>query len=238
MPERRKIAGINMTYEGLVPRLQKSMLAKDPEQMQPHIRAFIDKAVTFAVCPDCGGTRLSAEARSSTINGLSIADANVMQVTELADWLSGLKLTGLGPLITTLHAILTAFDDIGLGYLSLSRASGTLSGGESQRVKLIRNIGSPLTDITYVFDEPTAGLHPADVHRMNQMLLQLRDKSNTVLVVEHEPETIRIADHIIDLGPGAGNEGGLVTFERHPANLAAHGEGPTAQYLASYLQVA
>ncbi|CEI48958.1 ATP-binding cassette domain-containing protein [Propionibacterium freudenreichii] len=220
-PERRKIAGINMTYEGLVPRLQKSMLSKDPEQMQPHIRAFVDKAVTFATCPDCDGTRLSAEARSSKVDGLSIADANALQVTELADWLGGLELPGLGPLVTTLRAILTAFDDIGLGYLSLSRASGTLSGGESQRVKLIRNIGSPLTDITYVFDEPTAGLHPADVHRMNQMLLQLRDKGNTVLVVEHEPETIRIADHIVDLGPGAGSHGGELCCQGDLAGLRA-----------------
>ena len=234
-PERRKLAGINMTYEGLVPRLTKSMLAKDPEQMQSHIRAFVDKAVTFAVCPDCDGTRLSENARSSKIAGLSIADANAMQVTDLAEWLGGLTLPGLEPLAATLHAILVAFDDIGLGYLSLSRASGTLSGGESQRVKLIRNIGSPLTDITYVFDEPTAGLHPADVHQLLVLLDKLVDHGHSLVVVEHDLAVMAHADWIIDMGPGAGHAGGQVTFTGTPAELAAKGTGPTATHLARYL---
>jgi excinuclease ABC A subunit len=213
-PVRMKIAGINMTYEGLIVRVQRSMLAKDKESMQPHIRAFVDRAVTFTTCPDCGGTRLSEAARSSKIKGISIADACAMEISDLAGWVRGLDEESVAPLLTTLQQILDSFTEIGLGYLSLDRPSGTLSGGEAQRVKMIRHVGSsPLTDVTYVFDEPTAGLHPHDIERMNTLLLQLRDKGNTVLVVEHEPETIVIADHVVDLGPGAGTAGGTVCFE-------------------------
>jgi excinuclease UvrABC ATPase subunit len=212
-PVRMKIAGINMTYEGLVPRIQRSMLAKDKEGMQPHIRAFVDRAVTFTTCPECGGTRLTEAARSSRIAGASIADACAMQITDLAKWVRGLDEPSVAPLLATLQQILDSFAEIGLGYLSLDRPSGTLSGGEAQRVKMIRHLGSALTDVTYVFDEPTIGLHPHDVQRMNDLLLRLRDKGNTVLVVEHEPETIAIADHVVDLGPGAGTAGGTVCFE-------------------------
>src|SRR5690242_5864886 len=212
-PVPMKIAGINMTYEGLIPRIQKSMLSKDKEGMQPHIRAFVDRAVTFTACPECGGTRLSEAARSSKISGISIADACAMQISDLAEWVRGLDEPSVAPLITALQQILDSFAEIGLGYLSLDRPSGTLSGGEAQRVKMIRHLGSALTDVTYVFDEPTIGLHPHDVQRMNDLLLQLRDKGNTVLVVEHEPETIAIADHVVDLGPGAGATGGEVVFE-------------------------
>jgi excinuclease UvrABC ATPase subunit len=213
-PVRMKIAGINMTYEGLIVRVQRSMLSKDKESMQPHIRAFVDRAVTFTTCPECGGTRLSEAARSSRIKGISIADACAMQISDLADWIRGVDEPSVAPLLATLQQTLDSFVEIGLGYLSLDRPSGTLSGGESQRVKMIRHLGSsPLTDVTYVFDEPTAGLHPHDIQRMNELLLRLRDKGNTVLVVEHEPETIEIADHVIDLGPGAGAAGGTVCFE-------------------------
>jgi excinuclease UvrABC ATPase subunit len=213
-PVRMKIAGINMTYEGLIVRVQRSMLSKDKESMQPHIRAFVDRAVTFTACPECGGTRLSEAARSSRIKGISIADACAMQISDLADWIRGVDEPSVAPLLATLQQILDSFVEIGLGYLSLDRPSGTLSGGESQRVKMIRHLGSsPLTDVTYVFDEPTAGLHPHDIQRMNDLLLRLRDKGNTVLVVEHEPETIEIADHVVDLGPGAGTAGGTVCFE-------------------------
>jgi excinuclease UvrABC ATPase subunit len=212
-PVRMKIAGINMTYEGLVLRIQKSMLSKDKEAMQPHIRAFVDRAVTFTSCPECEGTRLSAAARSSKINGLNIADVCAMQVSDLADWVRGLDEPSVGPLLAALQQTLESFPQIGLGYLSLDRPSGTLSGGEAQRVKMIRHLGSSLTDITYVFDEPTTGLHPHDVQRMNELLMQLRDKGNTVLVVEHEPEMIEVADHVVDLGPGAGAAGGTVCFE-------------------------
>jgi excinuclease UvrABC ATPase subunit len=213
-PVRMKIAGINMTYEGLIVRVQRSMLSKDKESMQPHIRAFVDRAVTFTACPECGGTRLSEAARSSRIRGISIADACAMQISDLADWIRGVDEPSVAPLLATLQQILDSFVEIGLGYLSLDRPSGTLSGGESQRVKMIRHLGSsPLTDVTYVFDEPTAGLHPHDIQRMNDLLLRLRDKGNTVLVVEHEPETIEIADHVVDLGPGAGTAGGTVCFE-------------------------
>src|SRR5690348_3080827 len=212
-PVRMKIAGINMTYEGLIPRIQRSMLSKDKEGMQPHIRAFVDRAVTFTTCPECDGTRLTEAARSSRIGEVNIADACAMQISDLAEWVRGLGEPSVAPLITTLQQILDSFGEIGLGYLSLERPSGTLSGGEAQRVKMIRHLGSALTDVTYVFDEPTIGLHPHDVQRMNDLLLQLRDKGNTVLVVEHKPETIAIADHVVDLGPGAGSGGGEVCFE-------------------------
>jgi len=222
-PVRMKIAGINMTYEGLIPRIQKSMLAKDREGMQPHIRAFVERAVTFTVCADCAGTRLSEGARSSKISGISIADACAMQISDLADWARKLTEPTVAPLLAALQQNLDSFAEMGLGYLSLDRPSGTLSGGEAQRVKMIRALGSSLTDVTYVFDEPTAGLHPHDVQRMNDLLLQLRDKGNSVLVIEHEPETIAIADHIVDLGPGAGTAGGTVCFEGTVAGLRASG---------------
>ena len=212
-PTKIKVDGINLTYAGLIPTIQKSMLAKDKEAMQPHIRAFVERAVTFAPCPDCGGTRLNEGARSSTIKGINIAEACVMQISDLADWVRDLDEPSVAPLLEALHETLESFVEIGLGYLSLDRSTGTLSGGEAQRTKLIRHLGSSLTDVTYVFDEPTVGLHPHDVQRMNDLLLQLRDKGNTVLVVEHEPEVIEIADHIVDLGPGAGSGGGEVVFE-------------------------
>ncbi len=208
-----KVAGINMTYEGLVPRIQKSMLSKDQESLQPHIRAFVDRAVTFTACPDCGGTRLGEAARSSEIAGTNIADVCAMEISDLAAWARALDEPSVAPLLATLQQTLDSFVEIGLGYLSLDRASGTLSGGEAQRVKMIGHLGSALTDVTYVFDEPTAGLHPHDIQRMNELLLRLRDKGNTVLVVEHKPQTIAIADHVIDLGPGAGAAGGEVVFE-------------------------
>ncbi|MET8077843.1 excinuclease ABC subunit UvrA [Streptomyces sp. NPDC005303] len=222
-PTRMKIAGINMTYEGLVPRIQKSMLAKDRESMQPHIREFVDRAITFMVCPECEGTRLSEGARSSKIKGVSIADACAMQISDLAEWVRALKEPSVGPLLTALGETLDSFVEIGLGYLSLDRSSGTLSGGEAQRTKMIRHLGSSLTDVTYVFDEPTIGLHPHDIQRMNNLLLRLRDKGNTVLVVEHKPETIVIADHVVDLGPGAGTAGGSVCFEGTVEGLRTSG---------------
>jgi excinuclease UvrABC ATPase subunit len=212
-PTRIKVEGINLTFEGLIPKIQKSMLSKDVDSLQPHIRAFVDRAMTFTTCADCGGTRLSEAARSSKIGKISIADACAMQISDLAEWVRGLDEPSVAPLLAALQNILDSFGEIGLGYLSLERPSGTLSGGEAQRVKMIRHLGSSLTDITYVFDEPTAGLHPHDIQRMNDLLLQLRDKGNTVLVVEHEPETIVIADHVVDLGPGAGAAGGTVCFE-------------------------
>jgi excinuclease UvrABC ATPase subunit len=208
-----KVDGINLTYLGLIPQIQKSFLSKDVDAMQPHVRAFVERAVTFTTCPDCDGTRLSEEARSSKIKGKSIADACAMQISDLAEWVGGLDEPSVAPLLTALRDTLDSFAEIGLGYLSLDRPSGTLSGGEAQRVKMIRHLGSSLTDVTYVFDEPTIGLHPHDVERMNDLLLQLRDKGNTVLVVEHEPETIAIADHVVDLGPGAGTAGGTICFE-------------------------
>ncbi|WNM33824.1 excinuclease ABC subunit UvrA [Streptomyces sp. Li-HN-5-11] len=222
-PTRMKIAGINMTYEGLIPRIQKSMLSKDRESMQPHIREFVDRAVTFTTCPDCDGTRLSEAARSSKINGVSIADACAMQISDLAEWVRGLDEPSVAPLLTALRQTLDSFVEIGLGYLSLDRPSGTLSGGEAQRTKMIRHLGSSLTDVTYVFDEPTIGLHPHDIQRMNDLLLRLRDKGNTVLVVEHKPEVIAIADHVVDLGPGAGAAGGTVCFEGTVEGLRASG---------------
>ncbi|MCC3278476.1 excinuclease ABC subunit UvrA [Arthrobacter sp. zg-Y40] len=222
-PTKIKVEGINLTYEGLIPKIQKSMLSKDPESMQPHIRAFVDRAITFSTCPDCGGTRLAPEARSSKIGGKNIADVCAMQISDLAGWVRGLKEPSVAPLLAGLQHLLDAFAEIGLGYLSLDRPSGTLSGGESQRTKMIRHLGSSLTDVTYVFDEPTIGLHPHDIARMNLLLLQLRDKGNTVLVVEHKPETIAIADHVVDLGPGAGTGGGTVTFEGSLAGLRDSG---------------
>ena len=222
-PVRMKIAGINMTYEGLIPRIQKSMLSKDKEGMQPHIREFVERAVTFTACPECGGTRLSEAARSSKIKGISIADACMMQISDLAQWVRGLDEPSVAPLLVALREILDSFVEIGLGYLSLDRPSGTLSGGEAQRTKMIRQLGSALTDVTYVFDEPTIGLHPHDIQRMNDLLLQLRDKGNTVLVVEHKPEAIAIADHVVDLGPGAGAAGGEVVFEGTVDGLRASG---------------
>ncbi|CAN7321266.1 excinuclease ABC subunit UvrA [Microbacterium maritypicum] len=218
-----KISGINMTYEGLIPKITKSMLSKDLDALQPHIRAFVERVATFAVCPECDGTRLTEGARSSKIEGVSIADACRMQVTDLADWVRGLDLPGAGPLLQALSANLDAFVTLGLGYLSLERPSGTLSGGEAQRIKMLRHLGSSLTDITYVFDEPTIGLHPHDIQRMNGLLLKLRDKGNTVLVVEHKPETIAIGDHVVDLGPGAGSAGGEICFEGTVEGLKASG---------------
>ena len=218
-----KISGINMTYEGLIPKITKSMLSKDLDALQPHVRAFVERVATFAVCPECDGTRLTEGARSSKIEGVCIADACRMQVTDLADWVRGLDLPEAGPLLQALSANLDAFVTLGLGYLSLERPSGTLSGGEAQRIKMLRHLGSSLTDITYVFDEPTIGLHPHDIQRMNGLLLQLRDKGNTVLVVEHKPETIVIGDHVVDLGPGAGNAGGEICFEGTVEGLKASG---------------
>jgi excinuclease UvrABC ATPase subunit len=212
-PTKIKVDGINLTYEGVIPKIQKSFLSKDVDALQPHIRAFVEKAVTFMTCPECDGTRLSPEARSSKIKNKNIADVCSMQISDLAEWVRGLKKTSVAPLLAALEHTLGSFVEMGLGYLSLDRPSGTLSGGEAQRTKMIRHLGSPLTDVTYVFDEPTIGLHPHDVRRMNDLLLQLRDKGNTVLVVEHEPETIEIADHVVDLGPGAGAGGGEVVFE-------------------------
>ncbi|MFJ8884684.1 ATP-binding cassette domain-containing protein [Streptomyces sp. NPDC102402] len=222
-PTKVKVEGVNLTYEGLIPKIQKSFLSKDKEAMQPHIRAFVERAVTFATCPECEGTRLSEAARSSKIKKISIADACAMQISDLAEWVHGLDEPSVAPLIDALRHALDSFVEIGLGYLSLDRSAGTLSGGESQRVKMIRHLGSSLTDVTYVFDEPTIGLHPHDIQRMNNLLLRLRDKGNTVLVVEHKPETISIADHIVDLGPGAGTAGGTVCFEGTVEGLRAGG---------------
>ena len=212
-PTKVKFAGANMTYEGLIPRIQKSFLSKDVDGLQPHIRAFVERVATFAACPDCGGTRLSEAARSSKVDGINIADACAMQITDLAAWIRGLDEPSVAPLLTALGENLDSFVELGLGYLSLDRPSGTLSGGESQRIRMLRHLGSSLTDVTYVFDEPTIGLHPHDIQRMNDLLLRLRDKGNTVLVVEHKPETIAIADHVVDLGPGAGPGGGTICFE-------------------------
>jgi len=203
-PTKVKMQGINMTYEGLVPRITKSFLQKDRDALQPHIRAFVDRAVAFATCPECHGARLNEAARAAKIDGVSIADAAAMQISDLGEWLRTVDDPRVAPLVEGLLQTVDSFVEIGLGYLSLDRASGTLSGGEAQRTKMIRHMGSSLTDVTYVFDEPTAGLHPHDIQRMNGLLRRLRDKGNTVLVVEHKPEVIEIADHIIDLGPGAG----------------------------------
>ncbi|MFH8476538.1 ATP-binding cassette domain-containing protein [Streptomyces sp. NPDC018000] len=232
-PTKVKVEGVNLTYEGLIPKIQKSFLSKDREALQPHIRAFVDRAVTFTACPECDGTRLSEAARSSRIGGINIADACAMQISDLAEWVRGLDEPSptsssrgypmVAPLLDALHHTLDSFVEIGLGYLSLDRPSGTLSGGEAQRVKMVRHLGSSLTDTTYVFDEPTIGLHPHDIQRMNDLLLRLRDKGNTVLVVEHKPETIAIADHVVDLGPGAGTAGGTVCFEGTVEGLRAGG---------------
>jgi excinuclease ABC A subunit len=218
-----KVDGINLTYAGLIPTIQKSFLSKDVEALQPHIRAFVERAITFTTCPECRGTRLSEAARSSKLAGINIAEACAMQISDLAEWAGGLDEPSVAPLLATLRHTLDSFVEIGLGYLSLDRSSGTLSGGEAQRTKLVRHLGSSLTDVTYVFDEPTIGLHPHDIQRMNDLLLQLRDKGNTVLVVEHKPEAIAIADHLVDLGPGAGSEGGQVVFEGTVEGLRASG---------------
>ena len=222
-PTKIKVDGINLTYEGLVPKIQKSFLAKDVEALQPHVRAFVERAVTFSLCPECDGTRIGPEARSSRIGGVNIADACAMQISDLARWVRELTEPSVAPLLDALRESLDSFAEIGLGYLSLDRPSGTLSGGEAQRVKMIRHLGSSLTDVTYVFDEPTIGLHPHDIARMNGLLLRLRDKGNTVLVVEHKPEVIAIADHVVDLGPGAGTEGGQVVFEGSLEDLRGSG---------------
>ncbi|MET7424995.1 excinuclease ABC subunit UvrA [Dactylosporangium sp. NPDC005555] len=222
-PVKVKIDSINMTYEGLVPRVQKGFLQKDKEALQPHLRAFVERAVTFTACPECGGTRLNKAALDSRIDGINIADACAMQISDLADWVRGIKDRAVAPLLATLQQTLDSFVEIGLGYLSLDRPSGTLSGGEAQRTKMIRHLGSSLTDVSYIFDEPTVGLHPHDIQRMNGLLVRLRDKGNTVLVVEHKPETIAIADHVVDLGPGAGGAGGTVCFEGTVSGLRASG---------------
>jgi len=229
-PTKIKVEGVNLTFEGIIPKIQKSMLSKDPEAMQPHVRRFVERAVTFQTCPECGGTRLTPEARASTIRGKSIADLCSMQIDDLAAWVRGLDEPGFGPLLAGLQHLLDSFTEIGLGYLSLDRPAGTLSGGEAQRAKMIRHLGSSLTDVTYVFDEPTIGLHPHDIARMNDLLLRLRDKGNTVLVVEHKPETIRIADHAVDLGPLAGAKGGEVVFEGSVEELRA-GDTLTGRHL-------
>jgi excinuclease UvrABC ATPase subunit len=222
-PTKVKVEKINLTYEGLIPKMRKSFLSKDVDSLQPHIRAFVERAVTFTTCPDCKGTRLNEAARNSKIKGKSIADVCTMQINDLAEWLHALKEPSVAPLLTTLRHSLDSFVEIGLGYLSLDRPAGTLSGGESQRTRMIRHLGSSLTDVTYVFDEPTIGLHPHDIQRMNDLLLRLRDKGNTVLVVEHKPEVIAIADHVVDLGPGAGTSGGEVMFEGTVEGLKASG---------------
>ncbi|SFO13065.1 Excinuclease UvrABC ATPase subunit [Geodermatophilus obscurus] len=222
-PIKIKVEGINLTYEGVIPKIQKSMLAKDVEAMQPHIRSFVERVITFQTCPECDGTRLSPEARSSRIRGRNIADLCALQISDLADWIRELDEPTVAPLLAGLQHLLDSFTGIGLGYLSLDRPAGTLSGGEAQRTKMIRHLGSSLTDVTYVFDEPTIGLHPHDIQRMNDLLLQLRDKGNTVLVVEHKPETIAIADHVVDLGPLAGTAGGEVVFEGTVEGLRASG---------------
>jgi excinuclease UvrABC ATPase subunit len=220
-PTKIKVDDVNLTYEGLIPTIQKKFLSKDKEAMQPHVRAFVERAVTFTACPECDGTRLSEAARSSKIGGINIADACAMQISDLAEWVRGVAEPAVAPLLAALQRSLDSFAEIGLGYLSLERPAGTLSGGEAQRTKMIRHLGSSLTDTTYVFDEPTAGLHPHDIARMNDLLLQLRDKGNTVLVVEHKPEAIAIADHVVDLGPRAGSEGGEVVFEGNVEGLRA-----------------
>ncbi|MFI7501324.1 ATP-binding cassette domain-containing protein [Streptomyces sp. NPDC049687] len=229
-PTKIKVDGVNLTYEGLIPKIQKSMLSKDVDALQPHVRAFVERAMTFTVCPDCDGTRLSEGARSSKIRGISIADACAMQISDLADWIRGLTEPSVAPLLTALGQTLDSFAEIGLGYLALDRPAGTLSGGEAQRVKMVRHLGSSLTDTTYVFDEPTTGLHPHDIQRMNELLLRLRDKGNTVLVVEHKPQVIAIADHVVDLGPGAGTAGGTVCFEGSVEGLRA-GDTVTGRHL-------
>jgi len=222
-PTRIKVEGVNLTYEGLIPKIEKSMLSKDLDSLQPHVRAFVEAAITFATCPECDGTRLNEGARTSKIKGINIADACAMEIKDLGKWVRGLKQPSAAPLLNALGEMLESFSEIGLGYLSLDRGAGTLSGGEAQRVKMIRHLGSSLTDVTYVFDEPSIGLHPHDLERINELLKQLRDKGNTVLVVEHKPELIKIADHVVDLGPGAGSDGGEVVFEGTVAGLRKSG---------------
>src|SRR5262249_34154575 len=222
-PTKIKVDGVNLTYAGLIPTIKRSMLSKDVDAMQPHIRAFVERAVTFTTCPECHGTRLSELARSSKISRINIAEACATQISDLAEWVKGLNEPTVAPLLAALQHSLDSFVEIGLGYLSLDRPSGTLSGGEAQRVKLVRHLGSSLTDISYVFDEPTIGLHPHHIQGLNDLLLQLRDKGNTVLVVEHKPEAIAIADHVVDLGPGAGAAGGEVVFEGTVEGLRASG---------------
>ena len=219
-PTKIQVEGINLTFEGVIPKIQKSMLSKDVDAMQPHIRAFVERAITFDSCPECEGTRLSKEARSSKIKGKTIADVCTMQISDLADWVRDLDEPSVAPLLMGLRHVLDSFAEIGLGYLSLDRPAGTLSGGEAQRTKMIRHLGSSLTDVTYVFDEPTIGLHPHDIERMNDLLLQLRDKGNTVLVVEHKPETIAIADHAVDLGPGRRHRWWHRLLRRHRGGTA------------------
>ena len=216
-----KVGGINLTYEGLVPKVRRLYLDKDRDSAQPHIRAFIDRVATFAPCEACGGTRLNEAARSATVRGVTITECSAMQLDELASFIRGIDDPSVAPLIATLRETLDSLVNIGLGYLSLDRESSSLSGGESQRVRMVRHLGSSLTDITYVFDEPTIGLHPHDIQRMNELLVLLRDKGNTVLVVEHKPEVIAIADHVVDLGPGAGTAGGRICFEGTVAGLHA-----------------
>ncbi|SMY10839.1 ATP-binding cassette domain-containing protein [Brevibacterium jeotgali] len=235
-PTKMKFRGINSTYEGLVPRIRKSMLTKDRESMQPHIREFVDRAFTYVSCPECDGTRLSAATRSSHIAGLSIADACALEIADLAEWVRGLEEPAVAPLLSGLAELLDSLVRLGLGYLSLERPSGSLSGGEAQRIKMVRQLGSPLTDVTYVFDEPTTGLHPHDISRMNDLLLQLRDKGNTVLVVEHKPETITIADHVVDLGPGPGTDGGEIVYEGTVAGLAG-ADTPTGRHLHDRVRI-
>src|SRR6478735_3815756 len=222
-PTKIKVEGVNLTFEGVIPKIQKSMLSKDVEAMQPHVKRFVERAVTFATCPDCGGTRLTPEVLNSRINGKNIADLCTMQISDLAQWIRGLDEPSVRPLLIGLRDLLDSFAEIGLGYLSLDRPAGTLSGGEAQRTKMIRHLGSSLTDVTYVFDEPSIGLHPHDIERMNSLLLQLRDKGNTVLVVEHKPETIAIADHVVDLGPKAGTGGGEIVYEGNVDGLRSSG---------------
>ena len=227
-PTKIKVEGINLTYEGVIPKIQKSMLSKDVDAMQPHIRAFVERVITFTTCPECEGTRLTAEARSSKISGKNIADLCEMQISDLAEWVRWVEEPSVAPLLKGLRHLLDSFTEIGLGYLSLDRPAGTLSGGEAQRTKMIRHLGSSLTDVTYVFDEPTIGLHPHDIQRMNDLLLRLRDKGNTVLVVEHKPETIAIADHVVDLGPGAGSAGGTSASRAPSPACAAATPSPAA----------
>jgi excinuclease UvrABC ATPase subunit len=229
-PTKIKVEGINLTYAGVVPQIKKSYLSKDLDAMQPHVRAFVERIATFTTCPDCDGTRLTEATRSSKIEGISIADACAMQISDLATWVRGLDEPSAAPLLKALGETLDSFVDIGLGYLSLDRPSGTLSGGEAQRTKMIRHLGSSLTDVTYVFDEPTIGLHPHDIQRMNDLLLQLRDKGNTVLVVEHKPEAIAIADHVVDLGPGAGPAGGAVVFEAPSRSCGGAARSPASTW--------
>ena len=229
-PTKIKVEGINLTYSGLIPTIQKSFLSKDVDALQPHIRAFVERVVTFTTCPECDGSRLNEAARLSKIKGKNIADVCEMQISDLRDWLRGLDEPSVAPLLGGLQHLIDSFVEIGLGYLSLDRPSGTLSGGEAQRTKMIRHLGSSLTDVTYVFDEPTIGLHPHDVERMNDLLVRLRDKGNTVLVVEHEPETIAIADHVVDLGPGAGKAGGTICYEGTVEGLRA-GDTVTGRHL-------